>query len=304
LFADVWAKASTGGGMTALADTEKQAIAALPAEMGPPWFDAGMQVRLAILAGDFAHAASLVKTESAIVAAVPELGASYLPHYDLTGHLLEIALETGDDRAMRQVVGDFLAHRDAWAVEVMMGHAVDLTMNFARLMFPAGEPPPPAFEAERKAFIDRALFAGADRAQIWSYAYASPASTASEAQAALDALADYGPPSPSVGNYNDPFGRLGSPEADLGHVYLLAGRLDEAIDHLRRAVATCDVFPSTIDHVRAALNLGRALEQKGDKAGACDAYTRVLAQWGNAKPRSVTADAARKQSKALGCGSG
>jgi eukaryotic-like serine/threonine-protein kinase len=78
--------------------------------------------------------------------------------------------------------------------------------------------------------------------------------------------------------------------------------VDEAIEHLRRAVATCDIFYSTIDHVRAALNLGRALEQKGDLHAACDAYEKVLAQWGKAKPRSVTADAARSRVKAIGCG--
>jgi hypothetical protein len=48
--------------------------------------------------------------------------------------------------------------------------------------------------------------------------------------------------------------------------------------------------------------LGEALEQTGDKAGACEAYGVVLDRWDHAKPRSVTVDKARARVKALGCG--
>ena len=47
--------------------------------------------------------------------------------------------------------------------------------------------------------------------------------------------------------------------------------------------------------------LGEALESKGDTQGACAAYAEVLEHWGNAKPRSKTADAARAHMKKLGC---
>ncbi len=302
-FALLWAIASTGHSKTALQETEKQALSALPSPMDAQYEGAGVDVRLAILEGDFTAASALVKRESAMVAADPGRGASYPPHYDLTSQRLEIALETGDDAATRQLVGDFLAHRDAWPFEAMFGHGVDLSLYAARLLAASGQPPSD-FEAQRKTWIDKALFAGADRAQIWDYGYASPALTAREAEAALDALPSWGPPSPTPPNFDDLFGRMGSPEADIGRVYLLAGKVDLAIDHLQRAVATCDLYTSTLDHLRAALNLGRALEENGDVAGACDAYGKVLQQWGRAKPRSVTGDAARARWKALGCGSG
>ncbi len=86
----------------------------------------------------------------------------------------------------------------------------------------------------------------------------------------------------------------------MGHVLLLAGRVDEAIPYLRRTVEACWGVHWLSSHQFAAEYLGEALEQKGDKAGACDAYAEVLKHWGHAKPRTVTADKARAQSKALG----
>jgi serine/threonine-protein kinase len=90
----------------------------------------------------------------------------------------------------------------------------------------------------------------------------------------------------------------------LGRTYLLAGRLDDAIPMLRRAVAACPAadYGGFWFHLQAAETLGEALEQKGDKDGACAAYAEILSKWGNAKPRSVSADAARAHAKKLGCG--
>jgi serine/threonine-protein kinase len=53
--------------------------------------------------------------------------------------------------------------------------------------------------------------------------------------------------------------------------------------------------------MHSTLDLGQALEATGDATGACGAYRKVLARWGNAKPKSVTADKARARSKALRC---
>jgi serine/threonine-protein kinase len=43
------------------------------------------------------------------------------------------------------------------------------------------------------------------------------------------------------------------------------------------------------------------LEQKSDRDGACAQYAAILSRWGNAKPKSVTADKARARSTALAC---
>jgi serine/threonine-protein kinase len=53
--------------------------------------------------------------------------------------------------------------------------------------------------------------------------------------------------------------------------------------------------------VRTRLALGDALARTGDTAGACMAYAAVVAQWGKAKPRSVTADAAKRALTKLKC---
>jgi serine/threonine-protein kinase len=53
--------------------------------------------------------------------------------------------------------------------------------------------------------------------------------------------------------------------------------------------------------VRTQYLLARAHEERGDKAEACAGYATVLREWGQAKPRSVTADAARARAKKLKC---
>jgi eukaryotic-like serine/threonine-protein kinase len=297
----LWAMASTGQRSEIMEETASQIAAALPAEFTPAVIDAGMKVRLAILEGDFARAKLLATRESALIVGDPALRASYGRRYLVAGHLFDIALETGDDASMRSIANDFVTHRDAWSSESMMGHGADLSLYFARLALPDG-PPGASFEALRQTWVDRALFAGADPGQVWVYAYASTSMTPDDARSALDALAHFGPAAPSSGFPWELTDRAGSPEADIGRVYLLAGRVDDAIEHLTRAAAQCDQLTSTIDHVRAELNLGLALEQKPDRVGACAAYGKVLARWGHAKPRSVTADAARARATALRCG--
>ena len=293
------AMTSTGARGEALEETLRQLLA-IPEYTGPDRaiFEATFEAQLAIIAGDFTLASGRTKTEARALAADPILGSSYRFHYQLTSQQLDIALETADDAGARRIANEFVVRSGAWQ-NVATGHGVDLSLYFARLTLPWTDAPDADFETKRRAWVDARLAAGAYRGQVWSYAYAAPALNASEARSALDALAELGPP--AVVPLGSVSGRIGSPEADLGRVYLLAGRLDEAVDHLRRAVAACNQFDSTLDHVRAALNLGRALELKGDPRGACEAYGKVLAQWGNAKPRSVTADEARKRVNALAC---
>jgi serine/threonine-protein kinase len=128
---------------------------------------------------------------------------------------------------------------------------------------------------------------------VWFEVYATPAFSAADAREALDALPRYTPLPPYEGNVVN--------ECLMGRVLLLAGRVDEALAHLRRAMSACFSPDSTRSHQYAAELLGEALEAKGDKDGACAAYGEVLLHWGNAKPRSVTADKARAHMKTLGC---
>jgi tetratricopeptide (TPR) repeat protein len=91
-------------------------------------------------------------------------------------------------------------------------------------------------------------------------------------------------------------------DRDLGRTYLLAGRVDDAIAVLRKGAAVCPGPTwAILTRLQATEALGEALEQKGDADGACAAYGEVLLRWGHAKPRSVSADAARARAKKLGC---
>jgi hypothetical protein len=67
-------------------------------------------------------------------------------------------------------------------------------------------------------------------------------------------------------------------------------------------VRSCAAVSDPWSSVMSSLYLGMALEATGDRDGAAEAYRAVLARWGRAKPRSVTADTARERLRALGHG--
>jgi serine/threonine-protein kinase len=96
--------------------------------------------------------------------------------------------------------------------------------------------------------------------------------------------------------------------AAVGHVLLLAGRAREALPWLEAAAHACQPMVTESENsytawiVPAAYELGLAREAAGDRAGACAAYEQVLDRWGEAVPRSTTADAARRRMRDARCG--
>jgi serine/threonine-protein kinase len=86
-----------------------------------------------------------------------------------------------------------------------------------------------------------------------------------------------------------------------GRALLLAGRLDDALAVLRPLAHSCRALEGPIEQTRGIDLLGRALEEKGDVKGACAEYAEVVARWGNAKPKSITAEHARGRMTALKC---
>jgi serine/threonine-protein kinase len=141
-----------------------------------------------------------------------------------------------------------------------------------------------------RTYVERvaAAYAG----DVWWYFYAGDVTTPDEARDALAALPRF-----TLSAYEGSV----EPEWTMGNVLKLAGHNDEAEPHLRRSVSACFRWHELPAHQRASLALGEILEAKGDKAGACTSCLEVLAHWGSAKPRSVTADAARAHAKKLGC---
>jgi len=254
----------------------------------------GLDAQFALIAGDFAGARTLLAREAPALAAHSKWRAARIPHYRLAMQEIILALETGDAAGASQTAQDFIARSESWSPYLLFNNGVDLSAFIAHLA-------PGDFEAKRRALADAWLSVGAYRGMVWVYAFAAPASTPEEARAALDAMPAYEPITSYVSSLWILFGDLGIPDAAIGHVYLLAGKPTEALPYLKRAVAACMDFDAVYEHTRAALDLGQALEATGDKPGACVAYKRVLDRWGNAKPRSVTADLARTRVKALAC---
>jgi serine/threonine-protein kinase len=165
-------------------------------------------------------------------------------------------------------------------------------MFMLRAMLHAGALSPRDFSAKRAVWLERAKPAfGDDPVALWEQTYFGFLETPEEANEALSALSTLPKWAIDPANLNS---------LPLGEMYMLAGRADDALPFLRREERSCYTLGS-LTHNRNSYYLGQALEQKGDKSGACDAYAAVLQRWGHAKPRSVTAEKARDRARALGC---
>jgi len=134
----------------------------------------------------------------------------------------------------------------------------------------------------------------ATQPQSWILGYAIPATSPPDGEAALRLA-----PRPLPRAHANQFHHEGL--GAVGKALLLGGRPAEAVPELRAATASCSALQAPLEHTRAYLFLGEALERTGDTPGACRAYGAVLQRWGAAVPRSVTADAARARRKALAC---
>ncbi len=252
------------------------------------------RAQLDLLRGDFTSAEARANELQRLVAS----SQSELDHTEPARLLVEIYGEEGDSKRAGIVADDFRNRREVWIATRALGDsslhgAVPAILAASRR---AGLLSPEAFEIKRAEWLNdaKASLSPLWHKDLWGPAYAEPAETADEARAALVELARFAtlPPPPRD---------LTLADAASGKVLFLAGRIDESVPYLRRAVATCLAFDEPVAHTRAAAYLGRALEALGDKEGACAAYAVVLSRWGNAKPRSTTASAARARSQALRC---
>jgi serine/threonine protein kinase/tetratricopeptide (TPR) repeat protein len=128
-------------------------------------------------------------------------------------------------------------------------------------------------------------------APLWLQSYPISLMSGPDAQHALEVLptlATFSPP----GNNNSY--RLDGP---FGEILRRAGHIDDAIARLEAATHTCSGSRWPPDF----LHLGQAYEKKGDTPAACRAYSAVLRIWEHARPKSITADAARARFAKLGC---
>jgi eukaryotic-like serine/threonine-protein kinase len=248
------------------------------------------QADAAVVQGDFAQARSFAQRELDLVESDPE-GSR---HFQPTQTLVQIALETGDEKLAGKLADAFARRAAAWTT-AEGGFDKDAMPWLLHVASRQRLLSAPAFEAARSAWTQKWVASGrVIPGYVWVMAYAETAETAADAEAALAMLDELGPV-PAF------FPTFGNSELHVGRVYALAGRPAEAEPHLLRAARHCGRFADPFAHPRAELALGGVRESMGDGAGACDAYRSVVAQWGNAKPRSVTAERARERLHALSC---
>jgi hypothetical protein len=124
-------------------------------------------------------------------------------------------------------------------------------------------------------------------------AYATPARTPEAALEALEVLEPLGPPRRFLIDH--------LLVVDVARVYVLAGRMNDASALLEEACASCLAALEPLRFVQAHALLGRVREAQGHIDAACAAYQYVLARWGTASPRSITAKEIRARSQALAC---
>ncbi|MFO0756881.1 MAG: protein kinase [Byssovorax sp.] len=218
--------------------------------------------------------------EARLLAGLPEIEAN--PGEDLhnrfASRLIYLYKETGQlDRAAR-VAADYLKRKDAWQSLPEM----DSTLVMLYVMARGG------LLSHKELVEKRARYVAEAKAHDpkmpawdeWSMSHWSEGSR-EEVDAAIAAIRDDMGPPPSYLAWK------------VGELYERAGQHARAIPLLRDALKPC---ARPIWEV--PLHLAKALEGTGDRAAACAIYEKILAHWGNAKPRSVTADEARARVRA------
>jgi serine/threonine-protein kinase len=253
------------------------------------WYDAAF----AIAHGRFDLARAALGAAKRAVAGMDELRSDLAANEDLAAQLADLLLETGEDSGAGAVAQESLDRRETMTRVSSVAGASESWWFLAV----AGHHRDPRSAVWR----DEALQEGTPGAIVWASSWARPARTPAEAGEAFEALAK--DPRLSLPRGTESLWRSGGDtDGCTGHAELLAGRPADALPFLRRAANNCFVLAEPFVHVHARLDLGRALEQTGDTPGACTEYGRVVTQWGNAKPRSVSAEAARDAVKRLHCG--
>lgn len=193
-------------------------------------------------------------------------------------------------RAADEYISKSVVHADLRAVT----RSVLLRMYAAKLR--VGETSRADYEAMRADWVSKQDLSSTERRiRVFLGAYAQPAHSRAMAEEALEKARELLPAT-----------ALDAREADfkvamqLGRLMLLAGKPEEARPYLERGVLGCQQFKEMLMYIRTLANLGIAREATGDTKGACEAYRRVLAYWGDAKD-SLTAKDLEKRAKALSC---
>jgi hypothetical protein len=220
-------------------------------------------------------------------------------HDGPTMYLLDVLDETGEVSNALEVTDAYDRRSSGWT-----GKSPTIRTRLAYLRRHAKRIDEATFQRTREEVL-RSIAASSGANWAWATVCAESSRTPAEGIEALAARPDAGPSARPDGDshLNALF-----EAAWIGHTYLLAGQPEMALPSLRRGAASCAILPNAATHraypvwwMRAHEMLGEALEQTGDKGGACEAYGVVLDRWKNPKPRSVTVEKAKERVKVLAC---
>ncbi|MFO0754989.1 MAG: protein kinase [Byssovorax sp.] len=246
--------------------------------------EAMVRARFAYYGGDFEEALKSVEEFGKLIDADPYIGS----HQVHTIWLKGLYVEMGRTEDAVRVVESYWKHKDAWVSE----KAWERNMPLSRFLHHAGKLSKADLDARLDEFVR--AYTGDDKEGSPSPSlagYLIDIESREEAEAGLRVLhALPNPPKPEQASVD----MLGA----LARAHLLAGDADQSIEISRLRVKHCY---GAFDLPHAWMTMAQALEKKGDKAGACEYYGKVLERWGKARPKSVTADKARDLSRALSC---
>jgi serine/threonine-protein kinase len=247
---------------------------------------------LDVLGGDLAAAELKARELERLTAADSNEAAHRAP----STYLVELLHETGRDAEAGRFAAGFLRRREAWIADAGSDVGLDPSPTMLRAQVRAELLAPAELGSRRGAFLAswEKTLPHSLRGSLWISGYARAAETPDHAREALSVLPDYLPLPPFVPHV--------LADAELGRVRLLAGDATQATAPLQRATTSCRAYDEPFAHTRAFARLGEALEATGDAAGACRAYSVVLARWGKATVLAVTAERARARAAALACG--
>jgi serine/threonine-protein kinase len=271
----------------------REALARAAAAYSPdmkPFVEGVNDAWLATTSGRFDVALARLDEVKRLTASSAVLRRALLPHATSVGLRVQVLREMGNEAGAKVAAREFTD-----GVELMARGAQGSWGDVGHYWWIARAADVP-LDPGRREWVELQNKSGAQPARTWMFAWAQPAMTPEEATLAL--TTDSGVALPRGGEVLQ--GAFGG-EAATGRIFLLAGKPADAIPYLKRAANNCLALVDAINHFHAELDLGRALEQTNDNDGACDEYRKVVAQWGRATPRSVSAEAARSGMKRLAC---
>jgi len=248
-------------------------------------------IRLALLTGDFEAARDQLVLTTEAHKNDPDMNV----HVDSAYWLCHVHLESGDPEAATAVADALLAKSKALSATPF---GVDTSLVLLACKQEAGSMTSEEFGKQRDAWVDELVADWKKQEReiapgfFWIQLHAQFVRDEETAKAALARKKEFLPmPVTVMGS--------ASRHAIVGRALAMAGRAKEAVAELRPAMAACEELKDPLAYIGARYWYGVALEESGDDAGAKKAYEVVLARWGDAKPRSVTAERAEKRLRGL-----